>query len=399
MSTVDLELFQKVEAAKREWEVAFDAIEDAIYIVDENSRILRANLAFAQLLGMDIRDLIGRTCCEFFPHHKEMGCPAKVQGRRSVEFKFDGPPRRFYQESVHPIMHSNNKVVVVTDITSLKLAELRLERMAQEAIDNNKKLESMLKKLRETQQKLIESEKLASLAVLAGRLAHEINNPLSFILSNVRVLGKYCKELIGFVERGCKGFDRDEIEFLKEDWVAAQDDAIDGVERIKKIIVAIEQFVGRDELLSDVDLVDVVREVLSGVDIPEYIEIEEKLEPVKPIKGMRNAIVLALRNLIENALNAVEGKKDGRIIIEVGENDIGPFIVVKDNGMGMDDETLKRAKDPFYTTKAPGPHIGMGLSIAYGIIQRHGGELILESEKDKGTMVTMQFVREDKEVR
>ena len=59
MSTVDLELFHKVEAAKREWEVAFDAIEDAIYIVDEDSRILRANLAFAQLLGMDIGDLIG----------------------------------------------------------------------------------------------------------------------------------------------------------------------------------------------------------------------------------------------------------------------------------------------------------------------------------------------------
>jgi len=399
-SMTDHDLIKVIEQAKKEWETAFDSIRDAIYIVSPDSRIVRSNLAFADFIGIDIRDVVGRTCCDFFPHHKDMGCPAKVRGRRTVEIEFKGPPRRFYQESVHPVMNSDNKIVVITDITALKLAELRTEKMIQKAKNANTRLQASMDKLKQTQAKLVETEKMASIAILAGRLAHEVNNPLGFIASNISTLKGYCQDTISILKMVMnhgitpdieKLTQKADLEFIQSDYAGAAKEALDGVERISLILKAISDFVGADELAANIDLTKIIKALDIETGLPGNIYLEADLKQVSGFKGFRNSIRLAIRQVIENPIFAVQANETGKLEIALNETDDAVVLSIADNGIGMDGDTLKLALDPFYTTRAPGPHIGMGLSITHAVIERHNGTLDIESSSGQGTRVRMIF--------
>jgi len=394
------DLLKVIEQAKKEWETAFDSIQDAIYIVSPDSTIVRANLAFAEFTGLDIRDIVGKKCCDFFPHHNEMGCPAKVKGRRSVEIDFRGPPRRYYQENTHQVMNSNNKIVVVVDITALKLAELRTEKMAQEAMDANIRLQASMDELNRTQARLVETEKMASIALLAGRLAHEINNPLGFIASNIRTLKGYCRDTLNVLDRIMqhgipvelqKTVKEKDIDFISSDYAVAAKEALDGVERIMVILRAISDFVGADEIAADIDLVKLTEDLLRATVFPENVELKMDLKPVPVFKGFRDSITLTIGQVVENAIAALQDKGRGTITINLDLVDNMAVLTISDDGVGMEDSTLKRAIDPFYTTRAPGPHIGMGLSIAHAVMNKHNGTIDIESSPHNGTKVTMRF--------
>ncbi len=394
------DLLKVIEQAKQEWETAFDSIQDVIYIVDPDSRIVRANMAFADLMGLDIRDVSGKKCCDFFPHHHEMGCPAKVRGRRTVEFEFTGPPRRYYQESVHQVTRSQNKVVVVSDITALKLTEIRMEKMAREAMDANARLKASMDELKRTQAMLVESEKMASIALLAGRLAHEVNNPLGFIASNIRTLGGYCKDVVetldmalqhGLTPELKQRVQKIDLDFIRSDHQVAAKEALEGVERISSILKAIADFVGAEEKAADVDLVTLVKDVVDAIRMPKGVDVKLDLAPVPVFRGLRDNIRLAVAQVVENAVVAVQDKGGGVIRVSLTHEQGRADLTIKDNGIGMDRETLKRAVDPFYTTRAPGPHIGMGLSIAHAVMQRHNGTITIDSTPGQGTTVVMQF--------
>ncbi len=394
-------LFAVVEQAKREWETTFDAIEDGIAVLTREGVFKRVNAALAGIVGMDVREMPGRKCCEVFPHHVEMGCPARLtSGHRVVEFEVKTPWKRVYREAAYPVSGLGSVVVILQDITRQRLAEDRIRRLAEEAMAANRDLVESMRVLKETQERLVASEKLASLATMAAGLAHEINNPLGFVASGIHHVRLWFERVKGFLDAfGC-GVARPELErLLKEraldrmtaDLEAVLADIQVGLGRIRRIIEAISSFVESGPLdVGPVDLGEVVREAIEALreGLPEGIEIVTRLDDVPVVQGSRVSLVTVLKHLLDNAVFGVrQSGRSGRVEVAMMERDGRVVVSVRDDGVGMSEDVLARAVDPFFTTRAPGPHVGLGLTFAQAVVRRHGGDLVIRSAEGKGTTV------------
>jgi len=226
------------------------------------------------------------------------------------------------------------------------------------------------KELRAAQAQLIQTEKLAALGRLAAGIAHEVNNPLQPILN--------CLE--------------DTIEDLERDHpidprglrIAEQE-----VQRIKGIVSRLLDFARPSTSEKHpVELAALVREILVLTRRQmerANIQIETRLHPVRPVLGSPAQLKQVLLNLILNAAEAMEG--GGKLAVEIFPDNNGAVFAVTDTGTGMDKDTLEHIFEPFYSTKGDGT--GLGLSVTYGIVKGHGGEIRVESEIGKGSRFTV----------
>lgn len=394
-------LFVAVEHAKREWETTFDAIEDGIAILTREGMFKRVNAALAGMVGMDVREMPGQKCCEVFPYHQEMGCPARLTtGHRVVEFEVKSPWKRAYRETSYSVPGLNSVVTIIQDITSQRLAEDRIRRLAEEAVAANRELVESMRILKATQERLVASEKLASLATMAAGLAHEINNPLGFVSSGFSHVRLWFERVRGFLDAFARGAARPELERqfregsldrLTWDLDAVLADIQVGLSRIRRIIQAIESFVESGPLdLGPVDLNDIVREAVDQLKegVAPGVEVVTHLSDVPVVQGSRVSLQTVASQILENAVYGVtQSGRDGRIEVSTTQRDGQVVVSFRDNGIGMTPDVLSRALDPFFTTRAPGPHVGLGLTIAQAIVRRHGGELVLRSDPGEGTLV------------
>ncbi len=394
-------LFAAVEHAKREWETTFDAIEDGIAILTRDGVFKRVNAALAGMVGMDVREMPGRKCCEVFPYHLEMGCPARLTtGHRVVEFEVKTPWKRAYRETSYSVPGLNSVVAIIQDITSQRLAEDRIRRLAEEAVAANRELVESMRVLKATQERLVASEKLASLATMAAGLAHEINNPLGFVSSGFSHVRLWFERVRGFVDAFSRGAERQDLERqyregslsrMTLDLDAVLADIQVGLSRIRRIIQAIESFVESGPLdMGPVDMNEVIREAVEQVreGLPPGVEVVTHLTEVPVVQGSRVSLQAMLGQLIENALFGVtQAGRGGRVEVASMERDGRVVVSVRDDGIGMSVDVLSRAVDPFFTTRAPGPHVGLGLTIAQAIVRRHGGDLVLRSTEGEGATV------------
>jgi len=393
-------LFAVIENAKREWETTFDAIEDGIAILTRDGVFKRVNAALAGMVGMDVRELPGRRCCEVFPYHEEMGCPARLTtGHRVVEFEVKTPWKRAYRETSYTVVGLNSVVTIIQDITSQRLAEDRIRRLAEEAVAANRELVASMKTLRQTQERLFASEKLASLATMAAGLAHEINNPLGFVSSGFGHVRLWYERIRGFLDafqRGASRADLDRVfrenslDHATLDLDAVLADIQVGLNRIRRIIQAISGFVEQGPLdVSPLDVNELVREAIGQAQnaAEATVAFAMNLAPVPPVHASRVGLKTVLEQLIENAVFAVQKKGGpGRIEAATFERDGNVVIEIRDDGIGMPADVLARAMDPFFTTRAPGPHVGLGLTVAQAIVRRHGGDLTIRSVEGGGTV-------------
>ncbi|NOZ01565.1 MAG: PAS domain S-box protein [Deltaproteobacteria bacterium] len=394
-------LFAVVEHAKKEWETTFDSIEDGIAIINQDGTFKRVNAALADMVGMDVRELPGKSCCEVFPYHADSGCPAKLKaGHREVEYEVSIPWRRVYREASFTVPGLNTVVAIITDITKQRLDEERIKRLADEAVAANRELKASMRELKATQEKLVASEKLASLATMSAGLAHEINNPLGFVTSGFGHVRDWFRRVDGFLDEFRQGAAKSDLDrYLKRNKLdrfgkevsPVLDDIRMGLERIRAIIRAIAAFVEQGPLAtSPVDVNDLVRQVVNdvGEELPVGVKIEPRLGDIPKVPGSAEALDSVMRQLIENAVFAVTGADgEGKVQVTTASKGDGVRVTVQDNGVGMDQEVVSRALDPFFTTRAPGPHVGMGLAVAQAVVRRHGGELEIRSSEGKGTVV------------
>ena len=276
-------------------------------------------------------------------------------------------------------------------------------------------LETALAELQQTQGQLIQSEKMSGLGQLVAGVAHEINNPISFIACNVNYAETYAKQLMGLVAYEDpnlspyltpelkEALDDMDAEFVMTDFPKVLNSMRSGTERIREIVTSLRNFARLDE--AEFKAVDIHEGIDSALMIlnrrlrgigPEKISVEVvkdygDLPKVPCYAGQLNQVFL---NLLTNALDALtaEGSTHPQIHIKTQLEEDVVEIHIHDNGCGIDPKIAARVFDPFFTTKPIGEGTGLGLSISYQIVvQRHQGHLTYQSNSIQGTTFTIQI--------
>jgi len=237
---------------------------------------------------------------------------------------------------------------------------------------SNAELVEAIRALKETQQQLITSEKLASIGQLVAGIAHEINNPVNAVINTVRPLSETVEEVIaGSTSR----------EEARADLEAMLRVIRSGAERTQRIVQALRNYSRQDaEERSPVDLNADIEETLALLQHKlRGVQVERELES-GPFVAYRGQLNQALMNLLSNAAQALEGVADPRVVVRAFQDGEGHTVVeVEDNGPGIPEDVLPRIFDPFFTTKEVGKGTGLGLSITQRIAERHGGGISVSS--------------------
>ncbi|MCA1908790.1 MAG: ATP-binding protein, partial [Magnetospirillum sp.] len=235
-------------------------------------------------------------------------------------------------------------------------------------------------KLRETQVHLIQSEKMASLGQLVAGIAHEINNPLSFALSNVFTVESW---LAGMTQ--AQTLSAEQSQKLEKSR-SRMNDAAQGLERVRELVVKLRTFSRLDE--GEFNTID-VREAIESVllflrhKMTGRIEVVRDYAPVNDLACYGGQLNQVLMNIIANAVDAIA--EQGIITVRTAIEDDMFAISLKDSGSGIPPENLERIFDPFFTTKPVGQGTGLGLAISYKIVQAHGGRIEVTSRPGEGT--------------
>jgi signal transduction histidine kinase len=238
------------------------------------------------------------------------------------------------------------------------------------------------KQLVEVQNQLVQAEKLATMGTLAGGVAHEINNPLTAILTNAQML-----------LTDAKSFDADSKESLQLIEEATQ--------RCRTIVQKLMTYAKRPLETAEVSKVDLLNVVKKAISFLGYQFEQENIkiilsakDEVYPINGNQNELEQLLTNIILNARDAItKTKKSGNIYISLSKSNNSVYIEVKDEGSGIPKEIMPRIFDPFFTTKDVGKGLGLGLSICQAIIEKHKGTITVQSEVNKGSVFTIKIPR------
>lgn len=261
----------------------------------------------------------------------------------------------------------------------INLQKEELETINENLVEQKEQLTGTLKKLKRTQNQLVESEKMASLGVLTAGVAHEINNPLNYIQAGLYGITDYI-EANPECFKNCDN--KEEIEILI-------DRMQNGVNRVSGIVASLNHFNRQSQDTKQVcDIHAIINNCLLMLNnhIQFNIDIEKNFttEPIQ-VKGNEGKLHQVFINIIANATDAIHDKGIIRISTFLDNNFL--CVSVKDNGSGIKKEIINKIMDPFFTTKDAGSGVGLGLSISYGIIKEHKGDIEINSIEGEGTEV------------
>ncbi len=267
------------------------------------------------------------------------------------------------------------------------------------------RIEERTVQLKEAQNQIILSEKMASLGQLVAGVAHEINNPINFIRSNLQPLKEYLsgyKKAFDAMKQMKERFPHDiksafeeiaeneDLDFACEDSDKLIQSFEDGSNRIAQIVAGLRQYSRVDEeYYSPYDLREAIDSTLDLLfnRYKDKIRIQKNYDDIPQVNCSPGKINQAFMNLLSNAIEAIEG--EGNIWIHTTRQDENVLVKIRDDGKGIAKEIQSKIFDPFFTTKPVGEGTGLGLSITYSIIEQHGGTIIIESEVGKGTTFTV----------
>lgn len=283
-----------------------------------------------------------------------------------------------------------------------------LERAHADIKARNTELEKAYSELKEAEAKIIQQEKMASIGQLAAGIAHEINNPIGFVSSNLETLKTYTERLKQFVEAQTRIIasvageeEKEEIaaerKKLRLDAITADitkliEESCDGAGRVQKIVQDLRNFSRIDE--SEYKMADINTAIESTINIVwnelKYkAEVKKELGKIPIIKCNIGKLSQVFMNILVNAAQAIE--KHGEIKITTSSDSENIYISISDTGSGIPESSLGRIFEPFYTTKEVGKGTGLGLSVARDIIKQHKGNIKAESEPGRGTTFTIEL--------
>ena len=266
--------------------------------------------------------------------------------------------------------------------------------------------------LKRTQQQLLHSEKMASLGQLVAGVAHELNNPISFVLGNVHALSRYSQRLRTYVAALHERPDdavlaqlqqQLRIEHLLADLPSLIEGTLEGAQRTADIVQGLKRFSAMDpEERKAVDLVDVIERAIHWVQKGRSTPVQVRWRPTEActVLGSSGQLQQVMMNLLQNAFDAVTQGVEPMVWVQAVAVPATPDapegtvqVSVRDNGTGIAPEHLLRVFDPFFTTKPIGKGTGLGLSISYGIVEQHGGRLTARNVEGGGAEFLLTLPR------
>jgi len=286
------------------------------------------------------------------------------------------------------------------------LRTIELEEANEVLEDKNKELSDAYTDLKNTQSQLVHAEKMSSLGQLTAGIAHEINNPINFVSSNILPLKRDIADIISIFEQtenfvGGKLDPNDfkEIQELKEqfdyDYILKEIDQLldgmsDGANRTVEIIRGLKLFSRVDEDdLKRVNLEDGINStlILLNSAVKHQVDLVKNFGEIPEVECYGGKMNQVFMNIISNAIQAIRdtGMEDGKIIITTSQENDLVHISIADNGPGMTEEIKQKLFEPFFTTKPVGEGTGLGLSIVYKIIDKINGKIEVNTEPGKGT--------------
>lgn len=263
---------------------------------------------------------------------------------------------------------------------------------------NYSQLKKAVKLLKKTQQQLIHNEKMVSLGQLAAGVAHEINNPLSYLSSNLETLQDYIGQYESIIDECVTAEvnatpNIEELSYLKEDSKELLSACLNGVMRVADIVTNLKQFSkkGTDEF-SPTNLIEVIEDSMAIVKNKIKYKYDVNINHASDsiiVAGNFGQLQQVFVNLFINAIDAMP--ETGSLSIQTSCKGSEATILVKDSGVGMKNDTMTRIFEPFYTTKGDSKGTGLGLSVSYAIITKHNATITVDSSIGKGTTFTLTF--------
>lgn len=438
-----------------------DNIPIQVFVKDaETLRFIRFNKAGEELLGFSREEMLGKGDHDFFPNEEADFFVAKDrevidQGKlvdipeEPIQTRYNG--RRILHTQKIPIFDDQGRprylLGISEDITEHKEAVEALERYAEDlesarailedqahqladmvyeleaakekAEAATRKLEESNQRLKDNQTQLVQSEKMASLGQLAAGVAHEINNPIGFVTSNLGALTEYThvfkrlfdayqvltdrltpeqratlQDALAPIEQICR---EEDMAFIRDDIDALLSESLSGMYRVTEIVKGLKSFARLDEAeMQHSDINDGITSTLKVVwnELKYKADVHTDLQPLPHTLCYPGQLNQVFMNLLINAAHAIE--EHGVITITTKAVDGEVVVTVSDTGCGIPEENIPKLFNPFFTTKPVGHGTGLGLSISYGIIQKHDGRIEVTSTEGEGTTFTLYLpIKED----
>ncbi len=386
-----------------------DHAQEAIFIFDADSlRMIYLNRSAEAYFGFckeELMQMSSQQLDALIPHlaDGEMVLSLRANNNEMIALdtectRKDGS--RFSVEITLQLVTGNDaKQVLVPVVRNIE----GRKRAYQDQRKNYLLMEALNKELEDAQSHLLQSDKMASIGQLAAGVAHEINNPIGYVYSNLGTLEKYMQDTFGMLnqyeqaENSIADADvlsrlkaaraRLDIDFIKQDLISLMSESKDGITRVKQIVQNLKDF-SHVDTVDEWHFYDLHRGLDSTLNIVSN-EIKYKAEVVKEYGDLPEVACLSSQlnqvfmNLLINAAHAIEAR--GTITLRTGRVADEVWVEISDTGKGIDPAHLNKIFDPFFTTKPIGKGTGLGLSLSYGIIQKHHGRIEVSSIVGRGT--------------
>jgi two-component system sensor histidine kinase HupT/HoxJ len=377
------------------------SMSDLLIVCSRAGVIESVNDALTSLLGIDAGSLNGRTVFDLFADEESREHAGRLFSDQSshavedVEMQLRAANGSAIPVSLNctPRYNGVGKMMGLV-ITGRPVGELRRAYQA---------LRRAHEDLKTTQQQLIHSEKMASLGRLVAGVAHELNNPISFVYGNTVAMKRYAERLARYLAAVHGDMPKDERETLRrelridrilDDMPSLIDGTVEGAERTRDIVDALKRFsaTDRDERRA-FDLVEVIERAVQWVckATADQFEVSVNLPTVLMVMGSPGQVQQVIMNLVQNAADATENARERRLDISSRADEGEAVIEFRDSGPGIPAENLGKLFDPFFTTKPVGRGTGLGLAISYGIVERHGGKLAVSNHPKGGALFCLSL--------
>ncbi len=373
---------------------SFNQSDNAVMLIDGTGRVSHANPAACALIAKALPGKAAADLLALLPD--DAWTVARESGRWTGEVAVSSG---VVMELVLQCGENEGvarSIVTFHDVSMRNVRQLELQQRHDE-------LQSTYRRLAGAQEQLLQSEKMASIGQLAAGVAHEINNPIGYVHSNLGTLQEYLGALFALIECQEQALQSDDpvahrdevharrerldIDFILGDLPKLLAESREGIERVTKIVQDLKDFsyAGRDEAMRPSDLHKGLDSTLNIVwnDLKYKVRLEKHYGELPLVECHQSEINQVLMNLLINAGQAIDNR--GSIIIATGAENGEAWISIADTGGGIAPEALQRIFEPFYTTKPIGRGTGLGLAIAYSIVAKHHGRIEVSSQPGAGS--------------